>query len=87
MTGIELEIPLSALGNTTDCIKVCAFVNGSGHDFVSNQVLGPLGGACNLGEPRNVDFNQFPGAQFFTVCDNPTPAASATWGSLKARYR
>ncbi len=66
-TGIELAIPLSALGNPTGDIKVVAFVNGSGHDFLSNQVAGGVSGAGNLGEPRAVDFNTFAGAQSVTV--------------------
>jgi hypothetical protein len=87
-TGVEFAIPLSALGNTTGCIRVSAFVNGSGHDFLSNQVLGPLApGTCNLGEPRNVNFNQHAGDQHFTVCDHPTPVNTSSWGRLKAIYR
>ena len=67
--GVELEIPLAALGNPTGCIKISAFVNGGGHDYVSNQVLGPLpAGSCNLGEPRAVNFSQQSGDQSFTVC-------------------
>ncbi|MBK8914000.1 MAG: hypothetical protein IPM64_05230 [Phycisphaerales bacterium] len=66
-TGIEIAIPLSTLGNPAAPFKVCAFVNGQGHDFVSNQVLGSLGGIGNLGEPRNVDFSLLAGDQFFTV--------------------
>jgi len=74
-TGIEILIPASALGGTVpDNVKVCAFVNGSSHDFLSNQVLGPLpDGTCNLGEPRNVDFNAHAGNQFFTSEALPGP--------------
>jgi hypothetical protein len=89
-TGIELKIPLAALGNPTDCIRVTAFINGGGHDFVSNQVLAGVGGFCNLGEPRVVNFNtpQFPFVQFFNVCTPlPTPVKSSTWGSVKTLYR
>ncbi len=87
-TGIELSIPLSALGNATGCFKVCAFVNGSSHDYVSNQVLGSLpAGTCNLGEPRAVDFRQYAGDQFFTVCDGATPVEHSSWGRVKAMYR
>lgn len=75
VTGVELEIPLSLLAADTDLIKISAFINGSGHDFLSNQVLGGLPvGTGNLGEPRNVDFNQFAGDQFFTAVI-PEPAA------------
>jgi hypothetical protein len=87
-TGIELAIPLSALGNAQGCFKVSVFVNGGGHDFVSNQVLGSLPpGTCNLGEPRNVNFNSHAGDQYFTVCDNPTHSEKSSWGRVKAMYR
>ena len=69
-TGIELAIPLSVLGHVPgDGIKVAAFINGSNHDFLSNQVLGPLGGSANLGEPRSLDFAVIPGLQFVTVVE------------------
>jgi hypothetical protein len=50
-TGIEIAIPLSALGNPTSDIKVTAFINGANHDYVSNQFLGGLNTspANNLG--------------------------------------
>ncbi len=87
-TGVELAIPLSQLGNSLGCFDVCAFVNGSSHDFLSNQVLGPLPpGTCNLGEPRNVDFRQYAGNQHFRVCDNPTLGVPSTWGRVKVMYR
>lgn len=57
-TGIEVAIPLSLIGNPNGSIFVSAFVNGSGHDFVSNQVLGALpADTGNLGEPRTVDLS------------------------------
>jgi hypothetical protein len=87
-TGVEIEIPLVALGNPSGCIRVVAFVNGSAHDFVSNQVLGPLAaGTCNLGEPRAVDFRQQAGLQEFQICPDPTPVDRHTWGRIKAIYR
>ena len=87
-TGVEISIPLASIGNPGDCIKITAFVNGSSHDFVSNQVLAPLvPGTCNLGEPHNVDFRTQPDDQFFGICDQPTPARSATWGRIKTLYR
>ena len=69
-TGIELAIPLYVLGHSAgDTIRVCAFINGSSHDYVSNQVLGPLGGGSNLGEPRVIDFDARPGEQFVVIVD------------------
>lgn len=76
-TGVEYKIPLSVLGYTEGTIKICAFINGGGHDFVSNQVLG----SCpvdtgNLGEPRSVNFTSLGGDQFFVLgsVSNPCPA-------------
>ncbi len=66
-TGMEIAIPLSALGNPSGDIKICAFVNGGGHDFVSNQVSGGLEGFGNLGEPRDVDFDNVEGTQYVVV--------------------
>src|SRR5262245_50817489 len=40
MTGVELAIPLSALGGpSAGSIRIAGFVNGQGHDFVSNQAV------------------------------------------------
>jgi len=88
-TGIELAIPLAAIGNPalpTD-IKVSAMVNGSNHDFLSNQVLGGLpagtgnlggdGGGNFTGDLGGIDFNQFAGDQHFTI---PEPASLALLG-------
>jgi len=86
-TGVELGIPMAALGNTLGCVQVCVFVNGRFSDFVSNQVLGPLSGfVCNLGEPRTVNFASQPGEQFFSVCGAPTSARPSTWGRIKVSY-
>ena len=68
ITGVEIAIPLSVLGHVPgDDILVNAFVNGSGHDFVSNQVMGPLLSGSNLGEPRFVNFAGIDGDQFATI--------------------
>ena len=70
-TGVELRIPLTAIpGYKSGDLKVCVFVNGGGHDFVSNQVLGPLSGGNNLGEPRNVNFADIPFDQFFVISNS-----------------
>lgn len=47
LTGIEFSLPLSALGAPSGDIRLLAFVNGGGHDFLSNQ----FSGAGNLGNP------------------------------------
>lgn len=68
-TGIEICIPLDAIGSPTGVIKVCAFINGQGHDFASNQFLGGEGGfnGNNYGEPRRIDLSQVPGDQYFEI--------------------
>ncbi len=71
-TGIEFSIPLANLDYSGGEIKIAAMINGGGHDFLSNQVLGGIGGAANLGEPRAVDFSQIDGDQFFVI---PEPAS------------
>ncbi len=67
-TGVEIAIPLSQLGNPAGAIRVAGWVNGGGHDFLSNQVIGGLpDGTNNLGEPRVVDFTAHSGDQFVEV--------------------
>lgn len=88
-TGIELAIPLTALGSPPGgCIKIFAGINGGGHDFFSNQILGSLpAGTCNLGEPSVVDFSAINGDQYVQVCNGAVPAKKTSWGSVKSLYR
>jgi len=72
-TGVELAIPLLALGSPTGAVKVCAFINGPSHDDVSDQVLGPIwdgsGLFCgsDLGQASMVNFANQPGTHYFLV--------------------
>jgi len=78
-TGMEFSIALADLGNPEPCsvIRIAAMVNGSNHDYLSNQCLGPyappqgnLGGdgAGNyLGNLSGINFNNFAGDQYFSV--------------------
>ena len=69
-TGIEFKIEKAAFGVSTSRaadIKVMAFVNGQGHDFVSNQVIPGIGGGGNLGAPSGVNFDNIAGTQFAQV--------------------
>jgi len=78
-TGIELSIPLSALGNPGlgDTIRISAMVNGSNHDYLSNQFLdglaapqGNLGGdgfGGYNGTVSAIDLNNYGGDQFFVI--------------------
>jgi hypothetical protein len=92
-TGLELNIALDDLGYTSGDIRVCVFVNGSNHDYASNQFLGPLappqgnlggdGSGGFNGTIGQLNLNNFAGDQFFSCGGRPTPATSATWGSVK----
>lgn len=70
-TGVEIALPLSLIGVdpvSPQNIKVCAFVNGGGHDFASNQFIGGLGaGYANLAEPRAINLAAIPGNQYVVV--------------------
>lgn len=95
-TGLELAIPLSAIGNpgAGDCIKISAMINGSNHDYLSNQFLGGLPAPQgNLGGDGAGGFNgtvgninlatgaYAGGDQFFTVCiPVPEPSSLALIG-------
>jgi hypothetical protein len=91
-TGIELAIPLAAIGNpgAGDCIKISAMINGSNHDYLSNQFLGGLpAGQGNLGGDGaggyngtvgQINLNNFAGLQYFQVCIVPEPTSLALMG-------
>ena len=87
-TGIEWAIPLAAIGNPSEAIRICALIASIGAPGqVSNQVLGPVPpGTCALGDASGVDFGNVSGAQYFTVAV-VTAAAKTSWGRVKALYR
>ncbi|MEO1495753.1 MAG: PEP-CTERM sorting domain-containing protein [Planctomycetota bacterium] len=79
-TGLEFSVPLAALGNPTGDIRLMAFVNGNGHDFISNQISGdgltadPMIGLTSenlgtllFGSPPLGSFVDVPGDQFVTI--------------------
>jgi hypothetical protein len=85
-SGIEFSIPLSEIGTPTGNIRLTVFVNGTGHDYASNQFAGTgildgnLGGngfGGFTGDLSGVNMNDFAGDQFVTV---PNPGG----GSLGA---
>jgi hypothetical protein len=89
-TGIEVAIPLAAIGNPTGPIRVCAFLTDLNE--ISNQVLGPVpSGACTLGAPNTVDFSSIPGPQYFVVNPEgsgvPPPPVSASLALAAAPTR
>jgi hypothetical protein len=66
LTGIELAIPLAAIGSPVGDIRISAMINGSNHDYLSNQFLAGLptgllngvgAGTGNLGGDGNGGFN------------------------------
>ena len=76
-TGTELSIPLAALGNPTDDIKVSAFISSGSFDFLSNQFLAGLETEDFDNDPATpedrgnlggfYDLSVVPGDQFFTI--------------------
>lgn len=98
-TGLELAIPLSVIGNPAGPIKVSAMINGSNHDYLSNQFLGGLAaGQGNIGGDGNGGFNgtvgqinlsNFAGDQCFVVLPAPAGvgvmAMAGAWGLRRRR--
>lgn len=82
LTGMEWKIPLSLIGNPIGGIKICTFINGGGHDWVSNQSLPGIGGGGNFGEPRNMNFANVPGLQYVVVPGLPTIDGEVTFSGL-----
>ncbi|HUF64191.1 MAG TPA: PA14 domain-containing protein [Verrucomicrobiales bacterium] len=94
-TGLELAIPLSLIGSPEGEIRICAMINGSNHDFLSNQFLGglpaPQGnlgtdgqGSFVGGATLTVDLNAFAGEQFFVVPQDPGAAIPASVTRVEA---
>jgi hypothetical protein len=75
-TGVEFAIPFGAIGDPTGDLKLCVYINGQNHDFLSNQILPPIGGGENLAEPRNVNFKDFDGTQWFTLPSEKEPCGA-----------
>ena len=92
MTGIELGIPLAAIGNPSGPIKISAMVNDSNHDFLSNQFLGGLappqgnpggdGGGNFIGDVSGVDLREFAGNQYFFTVPEPGSLSLATLAAV-----
>lgn len=71
-TGIEVRIPLVLLGwDGSSDIKVCAFINGNGHDYASNQFLGalPMASANLGGDGTGGWIGTWPAALRFSLAD------------------
>lgn len=85
-TGIELAIPLSTIGNPNPAdILISAMINGSNHDYLSNQFLGGLtppqdnlggdGGGTFTGDLAGINLKDFAGDQFFAAVPEPSTIA------------
>ncbi|MEZ4334170.1 MAG: hypothetical protein R3F35_20660 [Myxococcota bacterium] len=79
VTGIEFSIPLSEIGDPQGDIRLMLFVNGSGHDYASNQFSGDGILVGNPGDLSGVDLNDFAGDQFVIV---PEPLGGVLAGGL-----
>jgi hypothetical protein len=82
-TGIEIAIPLSAIGNpATGDIRIAGFVISQGHDYVSNQTIGgvPVSQTASFGEPRSLNFGSVTGNQFVSgiTVSGTAPAIDGT---------
>ncbi len=87
-TGWEIGIPMAAIGNPTGDIRLVAFINGTGHDYVSSQIVGghPFG-ANNAGEPRVLDLNTIQGDQYVTIRQGGGGYSLALSGSCPGTVR
>ncbi len=82
-TGLELQIPLSAIGYAGGSVEVLADVNGGGDTYLSNQFLPELPlGYGNLGT-AGFNFSSTPG-EYFTVVPEPSSIALVVVGLLGA---
>ncbi len=80
-TGLELAIPLSAIGYTGGSIEVLADINGGGDGYLSNQFLPGLPvGTGNLGTAE-FDFSSTPGEYFTVTASVPEPTSLTLFGS------
>ena len=77
--GIEFSIPLTALGNASGTgIKLTAFINNGGHDYLANQVSGVgilRGNIMNLMPDFELEFSPN-GEKQYVVVPNPVSVAA-----------
>jgi len=88
-TGVEWSIDLGALGwDGSSPILLAGWINGSGNDFMSNQVIGGLpdgtgnlggdGAGTYIGNLSGINFANIDGLQYITIV--PTPGTTALLG-------
>jgi hypothetical protein len=92
-TGLELQIPLSAIGWTGGSVQVLADVNGGGDNFLSNQFLPGLpsgtgnvggGGPYTGGSGAQFNFGTTPGEYFVVPVPEPSTIGLVVIGLLGA---
>ncbi|MDX9911388.1 MAG: GC-type dockerin domain-anchored protein [Phycisphaerales bacterium] len=84
-TGIELVIPLSAIGNPAGSFRLAGWVTSGDHTFMSNQMIGGLPNVGNIGNPPK-DFNTVGGQQWITITPAAVGTAPTVDGSRDAGY-
>ncbi len=81
-TGIEIQIPLTDIGNPAGTIRLIAAYGNGGHSAFTNQFLPglPGPGAAALGNARAVDLSVITGTRFVTVTASAgvTPTVDGT---------
>ena len=87
-SGVELAIPLPAIGAPAACVGVCALVMEPQANGVLNQVLAPVPpGTCAFGDDAGPNFANLAGDQHFTACLSIDLVRDTSWGTLKTHYR
>jgi hypothetical protein len=81
-TGVEICIDLAELGWDGQDILLAGWVANGGFDFVSNQVIGGLPAADNLGEVSKIDFNTIAGTQYVNLSAGAACAADRNGDGL-----
>ncbi len=88
-TGLELAIPLTAIGDPTGQVSICAFFTDNLYESMYNQVLGPIWDGSttycqgSFGQADTVNFGSLPGKHYFTLqvppCNAflPNPASAS----------
>ncbi len=87
-TGMEFSIPLSALGTTAgQPIGMVAFINNSGYNYLSNQMLPGLPFLTeNLQAPAGVNLGSYAGDQHIFFTPAVVGAAPVMDGTVDAAY-